>query len=58
MTVRKRLPDGQVDGVDLSEGMLAKARAKAALNKQNPKLTKLELAFYNALKNEIHQHQP
>ena len=36
----------------------AKARAKAALNEQNPKLTKLELAFYIALKNEIHLNQP
>ena len=30
----------------------AKARAKAALNEPNPKLTKLELAFYLAFKNE------
>ena len=36
----------------------AKARAKAALNEQNPKLTKLELAFYLAFKNEISRDQP
>tara|TARA_Y100000004_G_C8918378_1_gene414209 strand:- start:314 stop:475 length:162 start_codon:yes stop_codon:yes gene_type:complete len=35
----------------------AKARAKAALTEQNPKLTKLELAFYLAFKNEIHCDQ-
>ena len=28
----------------------AKARAKAALNEKNPRLTALEKAFYNALK--------
>ncbi len=36
----------------------AKAMAKAALKEQNPKLTKLELAFYIALKNATHLDQP
>jgi len=36
----------------------AKARAKAALNEKDPKLTKLELSFYIAFKNEIHHNQP
>ncbi len=31
----------------------AKARAKAALNEKNPRLTALERAFYNALKNKM-----
>jgi|TARA_R100000084_G_scaffold12804_1_gene4356 hypothetical protein len=30
----------------------AKARAKAALNEKNPKLTALERAFYEAYKNQ------
>lgn len=30
----------------------AKARAKAALNEKNPRLTALEKAFYNALKKQ------
>ena len=30
----------------------AKARAKAALNEKNPRLTALERAFYNALKEQ------
>jgi len=30
----------------------AKARAKAALKEKNPKLTALERAFYEAMKNE------
>ena len=30
----------------------AKARAKAALNEKDPKLTALERAFYEAMKNE------
>jgi hypothetical protein len=30
----------------------AKARAKAALNEKNPKLTALERAFYEAMKHE------
>ncbi len=36
----------------------AKARAKAALHEKNPKLTKLELAFYLAYKNENSANQP
>jgi len=30
----------------------AKAKAKAALNQKNPRLTALERAFYNALKEQ------
>ena len=32
----------------------AKARAKAALNEKNPKLTRLERAFYEAYKQNGH----
>jgi hypothetical protein len=35
----------------------AKARAKAALNEKNPRLTALEAAFYNAFKKQQSQSQ-
>ena len=35
----------------------AKARAKAALDEQNPRLTALERAFYNAFKKQQSQSQ-
>ncbi len=35
----------------------AKAKAKAALNEKNPRLTALERAFYNAFKKQQSQSQ-